>query len=53
MHITSSPQQAGWLGGKRVDLHPWGQASIFMNAMGCGQCWNVDQIFPTYKSNIL
>jgi hypothetical protein len=24
MHITSLPQQLGWLGGKGVDLHPWG-----------------------------
>jgi len=24
MHIIYSPQQVGWLGGKGVDLHPWG-----------------------------
>jgi hypothetical protein len=24
MNVTSFPQQVGWLGGKRLDLHPWG-----------------------------
>jgi hypothetical protein len=24
MHIIFLPQQVGWLGGKRVDIHPWG-----------------------------
>jgi hypothetical protein len=28
------------------------QKSILINAMGCGQCWNVDKIFPTYIANI-
>jgi len=24
MHTTILSQQVGWLGGKRIDLHPWG-----------------------------
>jgi hypothetical protein len=24
MHIISMPQQVGWLGGKKIDFHPWG-----------------------------
>jgi hypothetical protein len=24
MHVTSFPQQVGWLGGRSIDLHPWG-----------------------------
>jgi len=24
MHITSLPQQMEWLGGRGIDLHPWG-----------------------------
>jgi hypothetical protein len=23
MHVTSFPQQVGWLDGKRVDFNPW------------------------------
>jgi hypothetical protein len=23
MHVTFFPQQMGWLGGKRVEFHPW------------------------------
>ncbi len=53
MHIISNlPQQARWLGGKKNNLHPWGSRSIPTNDMGCGQCWNVDQIFFTCLFNI-
>jgi hypothetical protein len=39
MHIASNlPQQLGWFGGKKIDLHPWGSRSIPRNDMGCGQC---------------
>jgi hypothetical protein len=24
MHIIFVPQQVGWLGGKRIDIHRWG-----------------------------
>jgi len=37
MHVTSFPQQLGWFGGKRVDLHLGVQRSILTNAMNCGQ----------------
>jgi hypothetical protein len=39
MHIIFNlPQQVGWLGDKKNDLHPWGSRSIPTNDMGCGQC---------------
>jgi hypothetical protein len=24
MHVTTLPQQVGWLGGKKIDVHPCG-----------------------------
>jgi hypothetical protein len=48
MHIIILLQKVGWLGGKTIDYHLWGQGSIFTNDMGCGQWWLVDQIFLTY-----
>ncbi len=35
----------GWFSGKGIDLHPRVQRSIFTNDMGCGQKWDVDQIY--------
>jgi len=31
------PQQVGWLGGKRVDLHTWGSRVNPHEWHGCGQ----------------
>ncbi len=45
-------QQVGWLGSKGVDLHPWGSRINSHNDMGCGQQWDVDQIFHTYTVNL-
>jgi len=46
MHVTFLTQQPGWLGGIGVDLHSWGSGSILTIGMACGQCWNIDSIFP-------
>jgi hypothetical protein len=52
MHLTLFPQQVGWLGVKEFISNLGIKGTILMNGMGCGQHWNVDQIFPTYIANI-
>jgi hypothetical protein len=52
MHITSFGQQMGGLVVKELTSILGVQGSIRTNGMGCGQCWNVDKIFPTYLANI-
>jgi hypothetical protein len=35
--------QAGWLGGEKIEFHPWVQRSNFINDIRCGQHWNIDR----------
>jgi hypothetical protein len=32
----------GWLGGKKIELHPWVQRSNFINDIQWGQHQNID-----------
>jgi len=52
MHIIILPQQVGGLAIKELISIPKVKRSIPINGMGCGQWWDVDQIFPTYITNL-
>jgi hypothetical protein len=48
INIRLFTQQVGWLGGKGVELYPWGPRINFTLDIRYGQHWNNYQMFYTY-----